>query len=153
MTKTLVGALLSLWIGVPALADTPAPGSRVGADCERVAQTLRQLEHDWADAEELGDSERIGRIVADDWTGVSNDGSTLTKEQLIARIKSRRLKTASVEFGPMEVKVLGDVAVVQGHASGALVWMDVFTKRAGRWVAVRSQSARAGNTSRRRWPV
>jgi ketosteroid isomerase-like protein len=162
--KRLVGALLSMWIGALALADTRAPMSTVATEGERTAETLQQLERDWADAEEARDSDKIGQIVADDWAGVSNDGGKLTKEQLIARIKSGKVQTDSVEFGPMEVKVLGDVAVVQGsdveksttngnHTSGELVWMDVFTKRDGKWVAVRSQSARAGTAARPRWPI
>jgi hypothetical protein len=51
------------------------------------------------------------------------------------------------------VKVLGNVAVVQGgdtekstiggkDTSGQWVWMDVFEKRDGKWLAVRSQSAK-----------
>ena len=61
-------------------------------------------------------------------------------------------KLESFDFGPMSVKVLGNVAVVQGSdtekstangkdSSGKFVWMDVFAKREGKWVAVRSQSA------------
>jgi hypothetical protein len=56
----------------------------------------------------------------------------------------------SFEIGPMDVKVLGNVAVVQGSdtekssykgkdTSGKWIWMDVFVKRDGKWVAVRSQ--------------
>jgi hypothetical protein len=52
----------------------------------------------------------------------------------------------------MDVKVLGNVAIVQGSdteksvtngqdSSGKWVWMDVFVKRDGKWQAVRSQSA------------
>jgi len=62
------------------------------------------------------------------------------------------MKLTSIEVGPMEVKVLGTVAVVQGSdteksmfkgkdTSGKYVWMDVFAKRDGKWVAVRSQIA------------
>jgi ketosteroid isomerase-like protein len=164
MMKRLVGALLTLCIGALALADTQSPISRVAAEGERTAETLKQLERDWADAERSGDSHKIAQIVADDWTGTNNDGSKLTKEQLIARIKSGKVKTESVELGPMEVKVLGDVAVVQGsdvektatngnYTGGELVWMDVFTKRDGKWVAVRSQSARAATASRARWSI
>ena len=164
MMKRLVGALLTVWIGTLALADTQAPMSKVAAEGDLTAETLKQLERDWADAERAGDSDKIAQIVADDWTGINNDGSKLTKEQLIARIKSRKVKTQSVELGPMEVKVLGDVAVVQGsdveesttngnYTSGELVWMDVFTKRDGKWVAVRSHSARAATASRARWPI
>jgi hypothetical protein len=53
----------------------------------------------------------------------------------------------------MEVKLLGNVAVVQGSdieksvingkdTSGTWLWMDVFERRNGVWVVVRSQSAR-----------
>jgi hypothetical protein len=52
----------------------------------------------------------------------------------------------------MDVKVIGNVAVVQGSdtekgtssgkdSSGKYVWMDVFANRNGKWVVVRSQEA------------
>ena len=162
--KRLVGAMFAMCIGALALAD-----ARIATEGQRTAETLKQLERDWADAEKAGDSEKIGRIVADDWTGVDNDGRKLTKEQLIAHIKSRKDKTASVELGPMDVKVLGDAAVVQGsdtekgtangeHTSVQIIWMDVFANRDGKWVCVRSQFARAHSAqvemaSRPRLPI
>jgi|SRR5215831_139247 len=157
MMKKTVGALLTICIGAIALADTRAPTS--------TAETLKQLERDWADAMEAGDGEQIGRILGDDWIEVSNDGRKLTREQLIAGVKSGRVKVESIEFGPLDVKVLGDVAVVQGShversttngqsISGEVVWMDVFANRNGKWVVVRSQSAaRVELASRLRWPI
>ncbi|MGB8590625.1 MAG: hypothetical protein WCD40_04540, partial [Candidatus Acidiferrales bacterium] len=67
-------------------------------------------------------------------------------------IKSGSLSVKSFDFGPMDVKVLGNVAIVQGSdtekstmngkdTSGKSVWMDVFAMRDGKWVAVRSQNA------------
>jgi hypothetical protein len=69
--------------------------------------------------------------------------------------KSGKTKTETIEIGSMEVKVLGNVAVVQGtdtekstfdgkDSSGKYAWMDVFAKRDGKWVAVRSQTAHVG---------
>jgi ketosteroid isomerase-like protein len=163
MMKRLVGALFTISIGALALADT-----RLATEGERSAETLKQLERDWGDAEKAGDSEKIGRIVADDWIGVDNDGRKLTKEQLIARVRSGNVKAESIELGPMDVKVLGDAAVVQGsdievgatngkHTSVEIIWMDVFANRDGKWVCVRSQSAKAqsggaATASRPRWP-
>lgn len=162
--KRLVAALLTIWIGGLVLADT-----RSAPEGERTAETVKQLERDWVDAEKAGDSEKLSRIVADDWTGIDNEGKKLTKEQLIARMKSGAAKAESIELGPMEVKVLGDAAVVQGsdievgamngeHQRVEIIWMDVFANRGGKWVCVRSQSARvqsaaAGSTSRPRWPI
>ena|SRR5215469_10361239 len=160
--KRFFGALLTIGIGALTLADT-----RLATGGERTVETLTQLERDWTDAEKAGDSEKIGRIVADDWTGVDNDGRKHTKEQLIALIKSG--KAVSVELGPMDVIVLGDAAVVQGsdievrttngqHTSVKIIWMDVFANRDGKWLCVRSQSARAQSggadaASRGRWPI
>jgi ketosteroid isomerase-like protein len=151
-------------IGTLALADT-----RPATEGDRTAQALKQLEQDWIDAEKAGDMEKLGRIVADDWTGLDNDGRRLTKQQLIARMKNGNAKLESIELGPMEVKVLGDAAVVQGsdievgttngkHTKVEIIWMDVFANRDGKWVCVRSQSARAqsdaaATVSRPRWPI
>ena len=162
--KRLVGAMFAMCIGALALAD-----ARIATEGERTAETLKQLERDWADAEKAGDGDKIGRIVADDWTGVDNDGRKLTKAQLIAHIKSRKDKTESVELRPMDVKVLGEAAVVQGsdsekgtangeQTSVEIIWMDVFANRDGKWVCVRSQSARAHSAEaetawRPRWPI
>ena len=88
-----------------------------------------------------------------------------TKGQLVTGVKSGRVKVESIEFGPMDVKVLGDAAVVQGshveqsttngqRTRGEVVWMDVFANRGGKWVVVRSQSAaRVEVASRARWPI
>jgi uncharacterized protein (TIGR02246 family) len=162
--KRFIGALLTVWIAALALADS---GS--AAQGGRAAETLQQLVRDWVDAEKARDSEKLSRIVADDWTGIDNDGRKLTKQQLIARIKNEDAKAASMELGPMDVKVLGDAAVIQGshvevgttngkHTSVQIIWMDVFANRDGKWVCVRSQSARAqsaaaGTVSRPRWPI
>ncbi len=117
-----------------------------------VSQAIKQLEHDWVDAAKAGDTDKLGQILADDWTGIGYDGKKQTKQSLLADMKSGASKLESFEFGPMDVKVLGSVAVVQGSdteksttngkdSSGKWVWMDVFVKRDGKWVAVRSQSA------------
>jgi len=154
--KILVGVLLTMWVGAMALADAP-PARVVASGGERAAETLKQLERDWAAAQAAGDSDKVGRIVADDWTGVMGEGRKMTKLQLLEEVRSSKHEAMSVEFGPMDVKILGDVAVVQGSevetGHGEEIWMDVFANRDGKWVAVRSQSARIGTISRPRWPI
>jgi ketosteroid isomerase-like protein len=116
------------------------------------AQSVKQLERDWLEAEKAGDVDKLGQILADDWVAIGPDGKTLTKQALLADVQSGKTKMESYEIGPMEVKALGSVAVVQGSdteksssqgkdSSGKYVWMDVFAKRDGKWVAVRSQNA------------
>jgi uncharacterized protein (TIGR02246 family) len=117
-----------------------------------VAEAVKQIEHDWVDAVKAGDADKVSEILADDWIGIGYDGVRETKKKHLAEMKSGTAKLESFEFGPMDVKVLGSVAVVQGSnteksttadgkdSSGKYAWMDVFVKRDGRWVIVRSQS-------------
>jgi ketosteroid isomerase-like protein len=149
----IAGTVLVVCAGVGvALADAPAPAA--AARGPSVSQSIKQLEIDWSEALKAGDADKVGQIVADDWTGIANDGSKETKQSLLENVKSGKDKVESVELGPMDVKVLGNVAVVQGSdteksishgkdTSGKWVWMDVFVKRDGKWVAVRSAAAMA----------
>jgi ketosteroid isomerase-like protein len=67
-------------------------------------------------------------------------------------VRTRDIRLESYEFGPMDVRVLGNVAVVQGSISQHFIntkdgkhedyksaWMDVWEKRGDRWVVTRSQ--------------
>ncbi len=117
------------------------------------SEALKQLERDWSNAQKAGDANRLGQILADDWQGLGYDGVMTTKEKALSDVKSGTNKLESFEIGPMDVKIVGAVAVVQGSdteksslngkdTSGKWVWMDVFVKRDGKWQAVRSQSAK-----------
>lgn len=118
-----------------------------------VATHLKQLETDWLQAMKDGNTARLDEIVADDWQDIYVDGSRGTRQTLVESVKSGKYKLESFEIGPMDVKVLGNVAVVQGsdtekstydgkNSSGKYAWTDVYVKRGGKWQAVRSQVAK-----------
>lgn len=128
----------------------PAQGQEKKAPS--TSEVIKQLEREWTDAQKAGDISKLSQIIADDWSGLGMDGNKSAKADFLNNIKSGRSKTTTFEFGPMDVKVLGNVAIVQGSdteksvtngqdSSGKWVWMDVFVKRDGKWQAVRSQSA------------
>ncbi len=148
--KRLLGAifLVTACIGMAFAQEKTAPARGAG-----VADAVKQVEHDWTDAMKAGDADKLGQIIADDWVALGPDGKKETKQAFIADFKSGKSKDESFEFGPMTVKVIGNVAIVQGSdteksmsagkdSSGKYVWMDVFAKRDGNWVAVRSQLAK-----------
>jgi ketosteroid isomerase-like protein len=150
MSKTAIVA--SLVIAGVALAAAQAPAPAPSAKSPGVPQAIKQLEHDWIDAERTGDAARLSQILADDWIGIGYDGKKERKQEMLADVKSGKGKVDSFEYGPVDVKVLGNVAVFQGSdtekssfdgkdTSGKYAWMDVFVKREGKWVAVRSQIA------------
>ncbi len=149
MTKLVGAVLLVCACAGPAFAQAQMPPTNAAA----VSQAVQQLEHDWVDAVKAGDADKLRQILADDWTEINYDGSKVTKASLLADVKSGAAKLESFDFAPMDVKVMGHVAVVQGgdtekssykgkDTSGKWVWMDVFVNRDGKWVAVRSQTAK-----------
>jgi len=116
------------------------------------ADAIKKLEQDWLDAAKASDADRLGAILADDWRGLDSDGRAESKKSYIENYKSGKSKLESFDFGAMDVKVLGTVAVVQGSdtekssadgqdTSGKYYWMDVFANRKGKWVVVRSMTS------------
>ena len=148
MMRIAVRMLLAFaWVGA-SFAQAPAPAAKGPS----TAEVVKQLEHDLTDATIAGDTDKVGQILADDWVQIGYDGTRESKKAELAGMKSGTSKLQTIEFGPMDVKMLGNVAVVQcsdteksssagKDTSGKWVWMDVFAKREGKWVAVRSQSA------------
>jgi ketosteroid isomerase-like protein len=116
------------------------------------ADALRQMSREWADATKAMDNKRLGQIMADDWRYVGSSGNVRTKEIVLCYVQTRDIKLQSFEFGPMDVKVMGNVGVVQGSVTQhflnvkdgkpedySSMWMDVWEKRDGKWVVVRSK--------------
>ena len=124
--------------------------SLTAAPMGSVEQEITQMEKNWAEAPMTHDTASVERIVADDWIGIWFDGSTLTKAQMIAEMKSGAMTTQSITLDPIKVRVFGDVAISTGgdteksqykgqDSSGHYVWTDVYAKRNGKWQAVASQ--------------
>lgn len=148
MKKLAVAILLSsalIGFGVARSQTPAAKGSGAAAE-------LKQMEHDWADAEKANDTDKLSQIIADDFKAIGPDGAKVTKAEFIDGYKSGKSKTESFEFGPMDVKVIGSVGIVQGSdteksssqgkdSSGKYVWTDIYAKRDGKWMVVRSQLA------------
>lgn len=152
----IIGTMLLVCAGagsVYAQAPMAATPAAPAAKAPSVSQTIKQLEQDWVDAIKANDWDKLNQILADDWVALGFTGKKETKQSLEADFKSGKDKLESITIGPIDVKVLGNVAVAQGSdteksttdgkdTSGKWVWMDVFVKRDGKWVAVRSQAAK-----------
>jgi ketosteroid isomerase-like protein len=149
--KKLVGTILLVFVCVGlALAQGQTPPAGTVTKAPSVSDSIKQLELDWENAMKSGDLDKLSTILADDWVGIGEHGKE-TKQSFIADAKSGANKIESFEMGPMDVKVIGSVAVCQGSdteksttkgkdSSGKWVWMDVFVNRGGKWVAVRSET-------------
>jgi ketosteroid isomerase-like protein len=126
----------------PVLAQPPKAPARAPS----VYDTIMQLSHEWGDAEMASDVDKVNQIIADDWTA-DYPGHLITKAAVLSDVRSGKGKLLSYELGPHEVTAFGDVAVVQGSVTerrvGAdailhVAYLDVWTKRGGKWLVVRS---------------
>jgi ketosteroid isomerase-like protein len=148
MKQIIVAVLFAFVVGGLAFAHSSNTLSTGLSD----ADTLRQMSRDWADATKAIDVNRLSQIIADDWRYVGSYGKIKSKEDALSYVQTRDERLESFEFGPMDVKVMGNVGVVQGsitqhfinnkdgqHVTYNSVWMDVWEKRGDKWVVVRSK--------------
>jgi hypothetical protein len=99
------------------------------------------------------DINKLNQSYADDWATIGSAGKIFTKDSLLSDFKSGEHKLVSFENGPMDVQVIGNVAVAQTSVtekriqggrdiSGQFVFVDLLEKRAGKWLIVRTLAAR-----------
>ena len=115
-------------------------------------QELVQIERDWCTASVKRDSTILGRILADDYTGVGSRGAPETKSEALAALKDMTSSVDTCVDTNVKVRVYGDAAVVTGLATRGgtnkgvafkdrqFLWTDTFVRRDGRWQCVASQS-------------
>ena len=149
LTKTVLFLIL---FGCLSLDTVLAQPSSVSSQGPSVADTIKQREQNLADAMIAGDIAKLNQIVADDWIE-GYPGKTANKAKFLDGIKSGKKKLEACEFGPRDVKVLGDVAVLQGSVTETRIsdgqrstirvaYMDVWVKRGDKWVVVRSYATK-----------
>jgi hypothetical protein len=112
-----------------------------------------KIEGDWGEAMTKRDIVALDRILGDDHSVISKDGSVHTKAEELANYKAGESSSELSDFEPMKVRFFGDTAVVTGghrekshnfgkDTSGHYRWTDVFVMRNGRWQAVASELTR-----------
>src|SRR6266480_2766018 len=117
-----------------------------------VAQSLMDMENQWAKASKAGNADALAPMLADDFVALDSDGSMRTKSEALARMK--KAKWVTNEIGDMKVMVHGDAAVVTGSWTGKGTdaegkpidakerWADTWVKMSNsKWQCVVSASA------------
>jgi ketosteroid isomerase-like protein len=110
---------------------------------------VQQLGRTMGDAMVALDMGALDRIYADDWASVSQSGHMMTKHDVMESIRSGDHRLLWYELGPIDVQVVGDLAVAHGTVKERRlrngkqvdmegVYMDFLKKRDGRWMVVRS---------------
>lgn len=144
MKAILATVVLVLAVSCQVFAQAKPAAPAKGASVE---QELIKLENHWNDATVKRDVAALGRIMADDWTGIFPDGAIVTKAQNLANLKSGEDVYTSAVGDEWKIRVYGDTAVVFGRftakeqykgkdVSGQYRTVDVWVKKAGRWQCI-----------------
>src|SRR5438874_8372395 len=103
-----------------------------------------QLERDWCTSSVKKDAAVLGRILADDYTGVGSRGTPQTKAEALADLNDKTSVVTSCVDTNVKVRIYGETAVVTGLGSRGgtykgvpfkdrqLLWTDIFVRRGGR---------------------
>jgi Domain of unknown function (DUF4440) len=126
-------------------APSPAP---TAAEDER---ELIRLERAYAEALIAKDRAFLMRFYAADWRG-GNWMGFWSKSTMLKSVLNERYVVKRMDVRDLKVRLLGDVAIVQGvdeevtslggrDTSGKWSFTDVFARRDGQWVAIASHTS------------
>lgn len=128
-------------------SDTPAgeeDATPPPTDKDVVLAALTDLEQEWTVANINADKQKLNRILADDYVGIS-DGRNQGKADYLRTIE-RDTTIQKWEFEDLKVTLLGNRATLEGvlrvqlpDREAAFRFTDKFVWRAGRWQAVGSE--------------
>jgi ketosteroid isomerase-like protein len=135
--------LLLLTLAVATLAARPAAAQ------DNPIKAVADLEDAWAAAFTRKDFGAIEKMLADDFTWVSEDGKLYDKPGYMAYVRSLPLAGAAAHNEKMQAKEYGNTVVIVGvfvsaGASGTerSYWTDTWRKMGSEWKCVAGQSTR-----------
>ena len=120
-------------------------------DKDEVLDQLKEIEQEWARANNEGDKEAVARILADEYVGTSHDGKTERKADYVRNLKPSTEVVSPQEFEDLSLVLAGGRAILsgvtvvefKGGRTGRFRFVDIFVWRDGRWQAVTSTSTAA----------
>jgi ketosteroid isomerase-like protein len=110
---------------------------------------LRDLNRDYIRSVQTSDVRRFDEILADDFVCTNPDG-TLVDRAGFLRQTARPVSIANLEAHDVDVRLLGDVAIIHARTTythpdgraGSGRYTDVWARRRGRWLAVSAHVTR-----------
>lgn len=118
-----------------------------------IHKQIEALEMQWRDAEVGNNVSQMDHLLADDYIGISANGTVETKAQELAQRKAGTVRIQSLNLSDLKVRVYGDTAVVTSQAeltgvngqsdiSGNYRYTRVYNKRLGQWKIVSFEASR-----------
>jgi ketosteroid isomerase-like protein len=120
---------------------------------ESAHKEIEGLELDWRQAQLSNNVSEVDRLLADDYLGISANGTLETKADELTRRKSGSLHITQLDLSDIKVRIYGDTAVVTSKAdlvgkvgdrdiSGRYRYTRVYSNRDGQWRIVSFEASR-----------
>lgn len=118
-----------------------------------IHKEIESLEMQWRDAVVGNNVSQMDHLLADDYIGISANGTVETKTQELAQRRAGTVRIQSLDLSDLKVRVYGDTAVVTSRAeltgvngqsdiSGNYRYTRVYNKRLGQWKIVSFEASR-----------
>lgn len=122
-------------------------------EAHAVHKVIEGLEMQWRDAVVGNNVSQMDHLLADDYIGISANGTVATKTQELAERRAGTIRIQSLDLSDLKVRVYGDTAVVTSRAeltgvngqsdiSGNYRYTRVYNKRLGQWKIVSFEASR-----------
>jgi len=118
-----------------------------------IHKEIEALESQWQQAIITNNFAIMNRLLADDYIGITSNGTVETKKQAVDQIRAGTLRITRLDLSDPHVRVYGDTAVVTSQAdlvgtngatdiSGQYRYTRVYNRRLGRWEIVSFEASR-----------
>lgn len=153
-------ATIALLAVVACWLPTPAAWAVLHRD-HSVRKEIEALEMQWRQAELSNNVSEMGKLLADDYLGISANGTVETKSETLDARRAGTVKIQSLDITDLKVRIYGNTAVVtskaalagengQSDISGNYRYTRVYTRRLGRWKIVSFEASRMHDVDERR---
>lgn len=122
-------------------------------DAHAVRKEIEALEMQWRDAVVTNNVKQMEHLLADDYLGISANGTVETKAEAVAQRRAGTIRIKSLILSDIKVRVYGKTAVVTSRAeltgvngqsdiSGNYRYTRVYNKRFGQWKIISFEASR-----------
>lgn len=129
-------------------------------DNHAVHKEIENLEMQWRQAIITNNVTQMDHLLADDYVGISANGTVETKPQELAQRRAGTVKISQLDLNDLKVRVYGDTAVVtsratlegtngQSNIGGNYRYTRVYNRRLGQWKIVSFEASRMNDVDAR----
>ncbi len=115
---------------------------------------------EWRQAQLDNNTSVIDHLLADDYVGISANGTIETKAQVLAARRAGSVRFTQLDLNDVKIRFFGDTAVVTSRAelqgvngerdvSGRYRYTRVYNRRLGQWKIVSFEASQIHDTTER----